>query len=133
MGSRDPSKHAIPLERVSDESLCRATVTTGLRTTRLFPPVTPSYSSSTVAASASLVAPSDPWLRYMTDPVAFFRQVLLWEPWSKQIEIAEAVRDALLGAFPAKKQSHACSRPLAVPAERVAPSEARGRLTRGVW
>ena len=30
---------------------------------------------------------------YADDPVAFVREVLKGEPWSKQLEIAEAVRD----------------------------------------
>lgn len=34
--------------------------------------------------------PSD---RYRNDPVAFFREILGVEPWSKQVEIIEAVRD----------------------------------------
>ena len=31
--------------------------------------------------------------RYQSDPVAFFREVLGVEPWEKQVEICEAVRD----------------------------------------
>ena len=31
--------------------------------------------------------------RYREDPVAFCQQVLRFEPWSKQREIAESVRD----------------------------------------
>lgn len=34
-----------------------------------------------------------PSLKYRQDPVAFFREVLGVEPWSKQIEICEAIRD----------------------------------------
>ena len=33
--------------------------------------------------------------RYRGDPCAFFREVLGWEPWSKQVEIAESVARAL--------------------------------------
>ncbi|MBI3743293.1 MAG: hypothetical protein HY261_03285 [Chloroflexi bacterium] len=35
--------------------------------------------------------------RWELDPIAFFREALGWEPWSKQIEIAHAVRDAIEG------------------------------------
>lgn len=34
-----------------------------------------------------------PSMRYRDDPVAFFREVLGVEPWSRQIEVIEAVRD----------------------------------------
>ena len=34
-----------------------------------------------------------PSARYRADPVAFFREVLGVEPWSKQIEVIEAIRD----------------------------------------
>jgi phage terminase large subunit len=36
-----------------------------------------------------------PSAKYQRDPVAFFRDVLGVEPWSKQIEILEAVRDSM--------------------------------------
>ncbi|MEE9286164.1 MAG: DEAD/DEAH box helicase family protein, partial [Dehalococcoidia bacterium] len=35
--------------------------------------------------------------RSRRDPAFFFREVLGWEPWAGQIEIAEAVRDAIAG------------------------------------
>ena len=37
------------------------------------------------------------WEEYQESPERFFREVLGWEPWWKQVEVAEAVRDALLG------------------------------------
>jgi len=39
------------------------------------------------------VTPRDPYARYQVDPVAFMVEQLRFEPWSKQREIAEAVRD----------------------------------------
>ena len=39
------------------------------------------------------MAPMWPSPRYRQDPAAFFREVLGVEPWSKQIEVIEAVRD----------------------------------------
>ncbi|MBI3744212.1 MAG: hypothetical protein HY261_08020 [Chloroflexi bacterium] len=45
-----------------------------------------------------LPEPTDAQLaRWRNDPVAFFREALDWHPWSKQIEIANAVRDAIHG------------------------------------
>jgi len=43
--------------------------------------------------AASLTRVSWPSVRYREDPVAFFREVLGVAPWSRQIEILEAVRD----------------------------------------
>ena len=44
-----------------------------------------------IAATASTL--SWPSLRYQSDPVAFFRDVLGVEPWAKQRDIILAVRD----------------------------------------
>ena len=38
--------------------------------------------------------------RARRDPAFFFREVLGWQPWSGQVEIAEAVRDAIAGGGP---------------------------------
>ena len=38
--------------------------------------------------------------RARRDPAFFFREVLGWQPWSGQVEIAEAVRDAIAGDGP---------------------------------
>ncbi len=35
----------------------------------------------------------DEFAAYRDDPIAFIREVLHGEPWSRQVEIAEAVRD----------------------------------------
>lgn len=43
-----------------------------------------------LAAASTITWPND---RYRNDPVAFFREVLGVEPWEKQVEICEAVRD----------------------------------------
>ena len=42
---------------------------------------------------ATVSAGGDAWSKYIGDPLAFFAEVLGFEPWSKQAEIANALRD----------------------------------------
>ncbi len=39
-------------------------------------------------------------IRSQRDPAFFFREVLGWEPWARQLEVAEAMREALHGRGP---------------------------------
>jgi len=57
------------------------------------PPTTPFGRIAWVARRAADVGISWPSTRYRHDPVAFARDVLGVEPWSKQVEILEAIRD----------------------------------------
>lgn len=50
-------------------------------------------SAAILAAAAAEGRIQWPSARYRQDPVAFFREVLGIEPWSRQIEVIEAVRD----------------------------------------
>jgi hypothetical protein len=58
-------------------------------------PVT--FESDLLAAVREMLAAATeirfPSTRYRADPVAFFREILGLEPWSRQVEILEAVRD----------------------------------------
>lgn len=52
-----------------------------------------SLAAAVVVASAAAGRIDWPSERYQADPIAFFREVLGVEPWDKQIEVIEAVRD----------------------------------------